>query len=136
MAYGIRPQSFAVAFWRALAGAIVILLLLAILNQRLSTGWRMFVLARGLRAIWAASIAMMVGIGAGLLLETIMPRRGARFSKRRMLVATLKSAVVMLTVLGTLGYFMPDWTPFSAFFAMLTLSIWLLTGAVALTVER
>lgn len=136
MAYGIRPHSFAVAFWRALVSAIVVLLVLAALNQRLSTGWRLYVLARALRAIWAATIAMMVGISAGLLLEAIIPTRRGGFSKRRMLLAALRAAVVLVTVLGTLGYFMPDWTPLSAFFAILTLSIWLLAGATALTVDR
>ncbi len=136
MAYGIRPRSFAIAFWRALASAIVVLLVLAILNQRLSTGWRLYVLARALRAVWAATIAMIVGIGAGLLLDaTIRARRGG-FSIRRMLFAALKSIIVLVTTLGTLGYFMPDWTPLSALFAALTLSIWLVAGVTALTVDR
>jgi hypothetical protein len=136
MAHGIRPRSFAVAYWRALAGAIVVLVVLAILNQRLSTGWRLFVLVRALRAIWAATIAMLVGIGAGLLLDaTVRPRRGP-LSKRRILLAAFKSIVVLVTALGTLGYFMPDWTPLSASFAALTLAIWLAAGAIALSIER
>jgi hypothetical protein len=136
MAYGIRPRSFAIAFWRALAGAIVVLLVLAILNQRLSTGWRLYVLARALRAVWAATLAMIVGIGAGLLLDAAVPARRGRFSKRRMLFAALRSIIVLVTALGTLGYFMPDWTPLAALFAALTLSIWLAAGVTALTVDR
>jgi hypothetical protein len=133
MAYGIRPRSFASALWRALAGAIVVLLVLAILNQRLSTGWRLYVVARALRAVWAATIAMIVGTGAGLLLDAMIRARRGGFSIQRMLFAALKSLIVLVTALGTLGYFMPDWTPLSAVFAALTLSIWLLAGAIALT---
>ncbi len=136
MAYGIKPRSFASAFWRALVSAIVILLVLAILNQRLSTGWRMFVLDRALKALWAATIAMMVGIGTGLMLDAGIAARRGRLSKRRILFATLKSIIALITALGTLGYFMPDWTPLSAVFAALTLSIWLVAGAIALTVDR
>lgn len=134
MAHGIRPRSFAIAFWLALAAAIVVLLLLAILNQRLSTGWRLYVLARALRAVWAATIAMIAGSAAGLLLDAmIRARRGGSFPIQRIVFTALKSLIVLITALGTLGYFMPDWTPLSAVFAALTLSIWLLAGAIALT---
>lgn len=133
MAHGIRPRSFAIAFWLALAGAIVVLLVLAILNQRLSTGWRLYVLVRALRAVWAATIAMIVGTSAGLLLDAMIRARRGGFPIQRMLFAALKSLIVLVTALGTLGYFMPDWTPLSAVFAALTLSIWLLAGAIALT---
>lgn len=134
MAHGIRPRSFAIAFWQALAAAIVVLLVLAILNQRLSTGWRLYVLARALRAVWAATIAMIAATVAGLLLDAMRRARGGGgFRIQRILFAALKSLIVLITALGTLGYFMPDWTPLSAVFAALTLSIWLLAGAIALT---
>ena len=136
MAYGIRPRTFAIAFWRAIASSILILLVLAILNQRLSTGWRMFVLDRALKAVWAATIAIIIGIGVGLMLDAAVPRRRGRLSKRRTMFATLKSIIVLITALGTLGYFMPDWTPLSAAFAALVLSVWLLAGLTALTVPR
>jgi len=41
----------------------------------------------------------------------------------------------MTTVLGTLGYFMPDWTPLSAGFAILVLMLWVIAGAAAATVR-
>jgi len=136
MAYGIQPRSFAIAFWRALALALVAIIALGITVEHVSTGWRMFVLARGLRSVWAASAAMIAGIGAGLALDALAPARGGGISALGLLVGALKLAIVLITVIGTLGYFMPDWTPLSTGLAGLVLILWMIAGAVALVSGR
>jgi len=130
MAHGIGTRRFALAFWRALIGAIAMVVALAILERHLSTGWRMFVLERVLKAFWAATAAIFAGVGAGLVLDALNPRRPA-IATRRHFFAALKWLIVMATALGTLGYFMPDWTPLSVEFAILILMLWLIVGTAA-----
>ena len=134
MPYGIGTRRFAMAFWRALLSAVAIVAALAVLEQHLSTGWRMFVLERALKAAWAATAAIFAGVGAGLVLDALAARRAA-VTARRHFFAALKWLTVMTTVLGTLGYFMPDWTPLSAGFAILVLMLWVIAGAAAATVR-
>jgi hypothetical protein len=130
MPYGIGTRRFAIAFWRAVLSAVAMLVVLAILEQHLSTGWRMFVLERVLKALWAATAAIFAGVGAGLVLDALNPRRPA-IATRRHFFAALKWLIVMATVLGTLGYFMPDWTPVSVDFAILILMLWMIAGTAA-----
>ncbi len=95
----------------------------------------MFVLERALKAIWAATAAIFAGVGAGLVLDALASRR-AGLTARRHFFAALKWLTVMTAVLGTLGYFMPDWTPLSAGFAIVVLMLWLIAGVAAETVGR
>jgi len=62
MPYGIGTRRLVVAFWRALLAALVMVVLLAILDQHLSTGWRMFVLEPSRTCIPALS-AFSVALG-------------------------------------------------------------------------
>jgi hypothetical protein len=135
MPYGIGPRRFAVAFWRALVAALAIVVLLAILDQHLSTGWRMLVLERALKAVWAATAALFAGIAAELILDSAAPRR-ATSASRRHLFAALKWLVVLAASSGALGYFVPDWTPLSAGFAIVTLVLWLIAGAAGVAAGR
>jgi len=135
MPYGIGTRRLVVAFWRALLAALVMVVLLAILDQHLSTGWRMFVLERALKAAWAATAALFAGIAAGLILDSAAPRR-ATSAYRRHLFAALKWLVVLAASSGALGYFVADWTPLSAGFAILTLVLWLIAGSAGAAAGR
>jgi hypothetical protein len=132
MTYGIRPRSFAFAFWRAIALAFIAVVALGIIAQHVSTGWRMFVLARGLRSVWAATASIIAGIAAGLALDALAPARRGRVSAGGLLAGVVKIAIVLITAIGTLGYFMPDWTPLSTGLAALVLIFWSLAAALML----
>src|SRR5579875_1011341 len=129
MAYGIRPRSFAFALWRAIALALIAVVALGIITQHVSTGWRMFVIARGLRSVWAATAAIVAGIAAGLALDALVPARRVRVSAGGFLAGVVKIAIVLITAIGTLGYFMPDWTPLSTGLAAVVLIFWSLAAA-------
>ena len=132
MAFGIRPRNFRAAFWCALVMALIAVVALGITEDHVSTGWRMFVLARGLRSVWAATAAIAVGIGAWLVLDALVSARRGRVAPLKVAAGALKIAIVLVSVIGTLGYFMPDWTPLSTGLAALVLILWIVAGAVSL----
>ncbi len=134
MAYGFRRRSLTAAFWLSFASAMMVLIAMEMLGQRLSTGWRLYVLDRVLKAAWAGTISVVIGTIVAMMLELGGLAR-MRISILRIAFEGLRALTVLTAAAGALGYFMPDWTPLSTAAAALVLLLWLLTGASAMTLR-
>jgi hypothetical protein len=114
--------------WVAIGAAAGALVLLVILNQSVSTGWRMYVLARILKTAWAATIAIFAAASASALLDWIATAEGPS-GGRRVTFVILKIAVAAAAAVGAFAYYLPDWDPWTAAFAGIVVVLW---GAAAL----
>lgn len=135
MAYGFKRRGFTAAFWLSFASVMIVLIAMEMLGQRLSTGWRLYVLDRVLKAAGAGTISVVTGIIVALILEVGGPAR-MNISTLRIIFEGLRGLTVLTAAAGVLGYFMPDWTPLSTAAAALVLLLWLLTAALAMTLRR
>ncbi|MBF6567858.1 MAG: hypothetical protein IVW54_03155 [Candidatus Binataceae bacterium] len=113
---------------------MMVLIAMEMLGQRLSTGWRLYVLDRVLKAAWAGTISVVIGTIVAMMLELGGLAR-MRISILRIAFEGLRALTVLTAAAGALGYFMPDWTPLSTAAAALVLLLWLLTGASAMTLR-
>lgn len=109
--------------------------MLVFLNDALSSGWRLYVLGRALRAAWAATMAVMFGTIAVTIIGMLVPERRHILSAQSVIFELLRVVSALFTALATLGYFMPDWTRLSATVAALVMLVWILTGVAAMAMR-
>lgn len=117
------------ALWFAVAGSAVGLIVLWRLNDSVSTGWRLYVLADVLRAAWAATAAV---ITAGFAVAMVDFAAGQ--GRRARGVGLFQVILALVTSISALGYFMPNWSFWTGVFAGAVLLLWaagLLLAAIA-----
>ncbi|MGH7906865.1 MAG: hypothetical protein ACREP6_09575 [Candidatus Binataceae bacterium] len=135
VALGIRRRNMIFAFWIATACAAIILIAFTIITGDVSSGWRLFVLDRVFKAVWAATMSVMIGVAALIILGALVPANRDGVSVGRMAFTVFRILVALVTAIATLGYFMPDWTSFSAAAAAIVILIWVLAGLTALGIR-
>jgi urea transporter len=124
-----RP-SVARQFWAGICVCLAGLVLLALLNQSVSTGWRLYVIGKSFKAAWAATVALFAATLATTFLRYLAPpeQGGTRFHA---ISQGLRIIVAALTAIAALGYYLPDWDPWTAALAGLVLLLWILAGLAA-----
>jgi hypothetical protein len=123
--------TFSRAFVFAFAGTIAGLVALAELNGAVSTGWRLFVLDRVLKAAWAVTITILAAASSQLVIGVIAG--GRRRSGTRGLVRDLAGLAISIVIAaGALGYFLPDWTRLTIMAGAVTLLFWVVAVLAAL----
>lgn len=119
------------ALWFALAGSAVALIVLWRINDSVSTGWRLYVLADILRAAWAATVAV---ITAGLAVAVVDFTAGQ--GRRSWRTVMVRMILALVTALSALGYFMPNWGFWTGLFAGAVLLLWGIGLLVATSARR
>lgn len=121
------------AFWISLLASLTALLLLAVLDVVVSSGWRYFVLGKLFKAGWAVTVALGAGTLAAAALDLLGSEGDRTEPQRRPLAAAaLQWIVATVTALVALGYLLPDWDPWTVGLSAVVLVIW----AGALGVSR
>lgn len=94
-------------FWVGICVCLAGVVFLALLNESLSTGWRLYVIGRIFKAAWAATIALFAANRATALPRFLAPpeQRPAR------LQATFHALRI---IVAALGYYLPGWNPWTA----------------------
>jgi len=126
-----RRQALSRAIIFAFLGTIAGLAALAEMNGSVSTGWRLFVLDRVLKAAWAVTIAIFAAATSQIVISVIAggSRRGGARGIFRDFSGLLFSIVVAV---GALGYFLPDWTRLTIIAGVATLILWTVAVFAAL----
>lgn len=107
----------------ALAVSAVGLVALVAAEAAVPTGWRLFVLAKLLKAAWAGSVAIFAGAAAYAMLAYGTEGPG------RVHVEAVRILVTFAASVSALGYFMPDWNVWTAFTAGAVVALWAIASA-------
>lgn len=136
--HGVEPvytgtrfrQHAAGQFWTGICVCLAGLVFLALVNESVSTGWRLYVIGKSFKAAWAATVALFAAILATTFLRYLaLPEQGdTRFHASS---HALRIIVASLTAIAALGYYLPDWDPWTAALAGLVLILWTLAGLAA-----
>jgi hypothetical protein len=112
------------------------LILLGWINESVSTGWRLYVLANIFKAAWAATAAVIAsGIAVVAVSLLAGETQGHGRSSPSPTLNAIRSLLAFVTATAALAYFMPDWTVFTGTFAALVLMLWLVAFALAMRVR-
>lgn len=123
-------------FRTAFIATIFALILLGWINETVSTGWRLYVLAHIFKAAWAGTAAVIVsGIAFAAVSFMAGEMQNPGRSSPTPTLNGVRGVLVFVTATATLAYFMPDWALFTDAFAALVLILWLIAVVLAARVR-
>jgi len=99
---------------------------LAVADSIVPTGWKYFVLAKILKAGWAAAVAVLAAVGVLVTFELLATARNGTRRSSRLIGAGLRGLVAFMVGIAALGYLMPDWNPWTVMFPVGLLIVWAL----------
>jgi hypothetical protein len=111
--------------WKAFALTLIALAAIAIANQVVPYGWKVFVLAKIFKIAWATSVAL----GLAAFMAFLFPRipRGIDFQSApdaSVLVQAIGAVAGALVAFVTLGYLLPDWDPWTEGIGAVVVAVW------------
>lgn len=128
---GTRLRQFLTGqFWSGIGLCLAGLVFFALLNESVSTGWRLYVIGKIFKAAWAATVALFAATLATVFLRYLAPPE-QRHTRLHATSHALRIIVAALTAIAALGYYLPDWDPWTAALAGVVLIAWTLAGLTA-----
>jgi hypothetical protein len=118
--------------WAALALTLIALVAMAITNQIVPYGWKVFVLAKIFKIAWATSVAFALAASAVFFLPRIV--READLQCAQTGPGSIRAISVLAAALlafVTLGYLLPDWDPWTEGIGAAVLGVWAIILAAA-----
>jgi hypothetical protein len=117
--------------WFGLAATVAALVLLVVVGNRVSSGFRLNVLETILKAGWAGTAAILASGLATAIVRRLSGEPRAAGGILNRLLDLITALIAFVTALVTLGYFMPGWDAGIATCAGIVAALWALAAIVA-----
>ncbi len=111
------------AFWIAVGTSAAALIALGWLEASVSTGFRIYVLTPGFKALLGANVAVFSAVLAVALVDFLTGEHVQNRHRRR-IRRTVKSVLALMTGFAALGSLLPDWSTSTAVVGVLVLTLW------------